>query len=309
MSIIPPTTINYSGAPTTYIVPPGGLATIQIIAVGGGGGKSHFGETDVYGGLGGVVTSNLTLSSGTILQINIGGGGYTSNLGGIGIGGYNGGGGGGGYSAGGGGMTTIKINGDTKIVAGGGGGAGQFGSGGDACVLNTSPGGEGVGKNPENSLYPGLGGSSGNRGAGGDGKTLLNGQSYSNGGGGGNGGTGVGNVAGGGGGGAGYGGGGGGYGIDFQGAGGGAGGSFSIDPMAIFSPSNTPADSNGVNGYVIITGQITPPLPANIIPDRPGSFYQFRSLFGNTTYYKPNSLPSCPAAGTTRNARAVSKRT
>ena len=49
--------------------------------------------------------------------------------------------------------------------------------------------------------------------------------------------------------------------------------------------------------------------PPNIIPYRPGSFYQYKSLFSGNVYYVPHSMGSAPAAGTSRNARAVGRRT
>ena len=50
--------------------------------------------------------------------------------------------------------------------------------------------------------------------------------------------------------------------------------------------------------------------PAAIIPYRPPSFYQMRSLFTNNAdvYYKPHSLAS-GVTGTTKNSRHKSKKT
>ncbi len=228
---------EYSGAPTTFQVPPGGLAELQVIAVGGGGGGTGTGGvSNSYGGSGGMVTSNLFVSSGTILSINIGGGGeYNSSTGG-----YNGGGSGEGIAYGsGGGMTTIKINPITQIVAGGGGGGAATYNGGDGGGNGTSRGANGYG------VDGGQGGFNGNGGDGG-GNGGMNGSSYTMGGAGGAGDAG-GRFSYNGGGGAGYGGGGGGY-----GGSGGGGGSFSIDPNATFSTYAIPPQLNGANGYVTI---------------------------------------------------------
>jgi hypothetical protein len=264
---------GYTGAPTTFTVPVG-VEKIQVIAVGGCGGGfvSYNNEGDIVfsieGGRGGMVTSNFTVSAGTILDINIGGGGTLFGAGNyIGGGGYNGGGGGIDPGGGGGGMTTIFKNGIKQIIAGGGGGGGFYGAGGDGCENGTSSGGNGQGNGG------GQGGSDSNGGAGGMNGIYsgVAGSNYTDGvvgtGAGGAGGAGVAvppenpGDGGGSGGGAGYGGGGGSAGG--YGGGGGGGGSFSIDPNATFS--TLPDSGTGANGYVMII-DITHSISATFIP-------------------------------------------
>lgn len=126
-------TFTYTGTAQTFKVP-SNVYGLKVLAIGGSGG---------YGGIGASVTSEVPVTPGESLRINVGGNGGTGPNGG-----YNGGGAGGRYGpggeshAGGGGGATEVGN---VIVAGGGGGegteeAGGFGGEGGAAE---QPGGRG----------------------------------------------------------------------------------------------------------------------------------------------------------------------
>ena len=212
-------TFLFTGAEQTFKVP-GGVTSIHVIAIGGGGGSSS--------GIGGVasqVTGDLTVTPGQTLYVEVGGRGQDSGSGGAG--GFNGGGSG---TAGGGGASDIRtsprsagLSPDHRlIVAAGGGGAGgageagpggtggAAGEGGEEAETSGNEGGA-AGSQAEGGV--GGFGCGGNGGAGslGEGGTGGSGAGASNSGGGGGGGY--------------YGGGGGGGGCTFGGGGGGGGSS------------------------------------------------------------------------------------
>lgn len=229
---------------------PAGVASVHVVATGGGGGGCYFGT----GGHGGVVTATLTGVGGTTLSLFVGGGGRAGSAGYGGgastvnagtasqiIAGGGGGGGKGGGAAGGngdgsngGGGGTIPYNGGTGTVGGGGiGGAnGIGGSGGIGSVGNGGAGGngDGGGGGHDNSYYGGTGGLGSGGGNGGNGVSDSLGSS--------------------GGGGGGYGGGGGGGKGDVGGGGGGGGSTGGVVTVA----SNGGAEiSAGGNGSIVIT--------------------------------------------------------
>jgi len=121
----------FTGAEQTFKVP-GGVTSIHVVAIGGGGGSSS--------GIGGVaaqVTSDLTVTPGQTLYVEVGGRGQDGGTGSLG--GFNGGGNGGGSGgAGGGGASDIRtsprsagLSPDHRlVVAAGGGGAGGAGAAG-----------------------------------------------------------------------------------------------------------------------------------------------------------------------------------
>jgi uncharacterized repeat protein (TIGR01451 family) len=210
-------TYTFTGAADTFTVP-AGVTFIAVDAFGAQGSGGNFGAS---GGLGGESSSTLAVTSGEVLQVNVGGSG-----------GFIGGGAGGpgvAVSGGaGGGASDVRTGAfgptDRVVVAGGGGGGGAF-FGGNAG----GPGGGGNGGNGGNGAGGSVGGSGGGGGVGGAGGAGAGGGASGGSGTastGGAGGAGFGSGAGGGGG---YGGGGGGGGASFgvsnvQGAGGGGGG-------------------------------------------------------------------------------------
>ena len=124
---------DYTGAAQTWTVP-AGCTKLIVDCVGAAGGPGN----TVSGGLGGRVQCTLSVTSGQILNIYVGGVGKYTSPNGTSAGGWNGG--GNGYSVqftfgsasyyhcgGGGGASDIRIGGteltDRKIVAGGGGGS------------------------------------------------------------------------------------------------------------------------------------------------------------------------------------------
>ncbi len=122
------TTFNYTGAVQTYTVPCG-VTSVTIQASGAQGGNASIGGT---GGLGGTANGILTVSTGDILYIYVGGqNGYNGG----GTGGQDGnttfGGLPGNLAPSGGGASDVRWNGislaNRVIVAGGGGGAGSNG--------------------------------------------------------------------------------------------------------------------------------------------------------------------------------------
>lgn len=144
---------SYTGAVQTYAVPTG-ISSLTIDAIGATGGDK---DPSNKGGAGGRVQCSMSVTSGQILYLYVGGVGVNGSSGVKGAGGWNGGGkGGSAYGAGGGGGTDIRTGGtalsDRVIVAGAGGGGGyncssanQGGYGGGlsgeagyGCSINTN---------------------------------------------------------------------------------------------------------------------------------------------------------------------------
>ncbi|MDC0480275.1 glycine-rich protein [Candidatus Marinimicrobia bacterium] len=157
------TMFSYTGAMQTYLVP-AGVNSITIEAWGAKGGESNGSGTYglIQAGQGGYATGELSVTSGQMLYIYVGGQGninvtYQS----ISAGGWNGGGdgwggwsgnwnAGNGTSGGGGGASDVRAGGTTLndriIVAGGGGGSdswatGRWGGDGGGLTGSTSGGG------------------------------------------------------------------------------------------------------------------------------------------------------------------------
>ena len=141
----------YTGAAQTYTVPLG-CTSLSIKAAGGSGGANSM-YTDIYvsgGGLGGIVSASVSVTSGSVYSVTCGGfGASASSLTAHAAGGYNGGGAGGitsgSYAGGGGGGASDVRNGaytaggaNLLVVAGGGGGAGL-----DINTFNYDRGGAG----------------------------------------------------------------------------------------------------------------------------------------------------------------------
>jgi hypothetical protein len=209
-------TFLFTGAEQTFKVP-GGVTSIHVVAIGGGGGSS--------GGIGGVagqVTGDLTVTPGQTLYVEVGGRGQDG-----GSGGFNGGGSG---AAGGGGASDIRtsprsagLSPDHRLIVaaggGGAGGAGEAGPGGTGGAVEEAgeeaetSGNEGGAAGSQTEGGVGGFGCGGNGSAGslGEGGTGGSGAGASNSGGGGGGGY--------------YGAGGGGGGCTFGGGGGGGGSS------------------------------------------------------------------------------------
>lgn len=266
-------TLSYTGSAQTFTLP--NLCTNQVTITcfgasgAAGSANSGSGSPGGAGGNGARVSGIYNMTSGTVLNIFVGGAGTAS------LGGFNGGGNGASSNSGaGGGASDVRISGvglgNRVIVAGGGGGGGNGG-----CYSSALPGGNGGnsgvnGSNGTNSLAGGggFGGSGSTGGAAGTGCSFASGTVGGNGasGTGGSGGNGVAvcsagfNTSGGGGGGGYVGGGGGGGGTagtfsctlnDTGGGGGGAGGTSYTSPAA----TNT-VISNGINsgnGYVVVS--------------------------------------------------------
>jgi hypothetical protein len=265
------TTISYSGVVVDYTVPTTELYDITTAGAEGGPGDT------AAGGLGAVIGGDVILTSGTVLQIVVGGEGSTGDFDGL-------------WGGGGGGGSFVYILGGLQplIVAGGGGGAGYFGLG--------VPGGSGQTSTAGQAGFGPGGGTGGTAGSGGGGGTGDGGNFNGGGGGGwsGNGGNGLGTAPGtgtgsagdggigaptfaagqgggfggqfanggfgggggggwqGGAGGGGYSGGGGGDGIDFAGGGGGS------YISASFTDTTLLAGTNVGNGYVTIASAVVP---------------------------------------------------
>lgn len=161
-------TFTVTGTTQVFVVPPG-VTRLTVDARGAQGSKAHPQEADAFGGKGGRVRGNLTVTPGEVLFVEVGGAGkdwtaLPNN------GGYNGGGNGvdgtsvywG--SGGGGGASDVRRGGDLPshrlFSAGGGGGGGVDVPGGASGSAGTSGSGS----------YPGGGGggaSAGTPGAGG----------------------------------------------------------------------------------------------------------------------------------------------
>jgi hypothetical protein len=223
-------TFSDTGSEQCYIVP-AGIGELQIVAIGAQGGAGELGEA---GGIGAQVTSDVGVTAGETLYVEVGVGG--------GAGGVNGAGAGGGASAvqtcssATTGCTPTGLPGDPRlVVAGGGGGGGAAGArGGAAGALSGvtceagSSGQNGTSGETTNWGFGGGGGTCGAGGAGGaagtDGGTAGTAGSA------GSGGTNSGGNFGGGGGGGGYYGGGGGGASGNEASGGSGGGGSSFGP-------------------------------------------------------------------------------
>jgi hypothetical protein len=245
-------------------VPPPGVTSVTVHAIGGAGGGEYPGDNagspnDSKGGAGAdVQVSGLSVTPGSVYSVNVGGNGLQGFSGGVCdnsalAGGYNGGGSANVCGPGTGGGASVLSSDDPAtaagvlVVAGGGGGGGELGtSGGNGAAANTADGGS-----ANNCVGTGTGGGGGTTttaGAGGSGNVIVPGTD------GGflQGGTGAdalhqGYGAGGG---AGYFGGGGGGANerlpDPCGAGGGAGSSYAASGVATYAP-----DATGVPGIQI----------------------------------------------------------
>ena len=239
------------------------VATTGVYTITSAGAQGGPGESD-SGGLGAVVSGDVLLTAGTVLDIVVGQEGDDGS-------GTAGAGGGGGGSfvyeptalqpleaaGGGGGAGWIDVNG-SDALAGPSGGNGQGGNGGGGGISGGGGGGGGASgiyfDGGGGAGWTGNGGTHGGSLVGGGGQTApswLGGSGDSAGGGGYGGGGGGGNVAGGGGGGYSGGGGGDGYGDD----GGGGGGSY-IDP-SFFSTMPIAITQTG-DGFVSITPDFVP---------------------------------------------------
>jgi hypothetical protein len=212
-------TFAYTGSEQTFTVP-AGVSSIQVLAIGGHGGNG--GKGGAAGGAAAEVQGELSVKSGTVLYVEVGGEGV-SGRGPLHAGGFNGGAAG---AGGGGGASDVRtaarstgLSPDTRlIVAGGGGGAGMTGTmgagtggaageAGGSIPLNQGGGAgtaSGGGLGGTGGCTPGFVGTLGLGGAGGNCENLMGG-----------GGAGGGY----------YGGGGGGSGSSFGGGGGGGGSS------------------------------------------------------------------------------------
>jgi hypothetical protein len=210
-------TFGFTGAEQTFPVP-AGVTSIHVVAVGarGGGGVGN----GAPGGLGARVTTDLSVSPGQIVFVEVGGNGEDGAGNSGGKGGFNGGGecfveeSSGSGGGGGGGATDVRLTSRSQpnslasrlLVAAGGGGSGGSGSGGAGGAAGQDGGG-GAG------TEPGGAGTAGTSTAGGTGKPNVGtngavgqggkgGYPYSKSGGGAGGGGGGGLIGGGGGGGA-----------------------------------------------------------------------------------------------------------
>ncbi|HEX6666400.1 MAG TPA: Ig-like domain-containing protein [Solirubrobacterales bacterium] len=141
---------RYSGAASTWTVPPGvDSAFLTVEGAGGGGGDDATGP-ERGGGSGSRVWATLEpLSAGQVAELSIGGHGERDSEGGAG--GFNGG-GAGGRGGGGGGYTSVKLDSALEVIAAGGGGGGidsvggprlAKGGGGGSGFANGSTGGSG----------------------------------------------------------------------------------------------------------------------------------------------------------------------
>ena len=127
---------NYTGAPVTFVVPTG-VTLLTVEAYGAAGASSSTGT----GGLGGFISSTISVTPGQILYANVGGAGGTYK------GGYNGG--GAGYcvdmtmalgAGGGGGSTDLTDSAGNLLVTAGGGGGGAY----DGSTTGINGGGGGA---------------------------------------------------------------------------------------------------------------------------------------------------------------------
>jgi hypothetical protein len=129
---------RYSGASTTWTVPPG--VTDAFLTVEGASGGGGFGGPERVSGSGARVWATLEpLTPGQVVEISVGGPGMRYSAGAAG--GFNGG-GDGGLGGGGGGYTAVSLESTLQVLAAGGGGGGLDGVNGD---LTPSAGGGGAG--------------------------------------------------------------------------------------------------------------------------------------------------------------------
>jgi len=135
---------SYTGSSQSFTVP-GGISTLYVYMWGAGGGGSYSGGYS-DGGYGALIYGKLTVTSGTVLTLVVGGGG--SGINGASSSTYGGGGvGNGGYSSvyggSGGGRSSISFGGYEQLVAGGGGGGAisAGGNGGETLSGTTFTGG------------------------------------------------------------------------------------------------------------------------------------------------------------------------
>jgi hypothetical protein len=157
-------TFSYTGSPQTFTAPPG-VTSINVSLFGAQGGGDN-------GGQGGEATDTLSVTPGSVYQVNVGG----QN-------GYNGGGGGGhgsnGSGGSGGGASDLRTGSfglnDIVIVAGGGGGSGGNSNSGDGNQGSGGAGGGSSGDGGENIIvgspygYEWYGGNLGTQSGGGNG--------------------------------------------------------------------------------------------------------------------------------------------
>jgi len=139
---------RYSGAPSTWTVPPG--VDSAFLTVEGAGGGGNAGGPERGGGSGSRVWATLEpLSAGQVAEVSIGGHGERLSEGGAG--GFNGG-GDGGRGSGGGGYTSVELDSALEVLAAGGGGGGidsvggprlAKGGGGGSGFASGSTGGSG----------------------------------------------------------------------------------------------------------------------------------------------------------------------
>jgi hypothetical protein len=142
-----------------FFVPPAGVTSVSVHAIGGRGGSEDPNEGAVSGGAGtDVQISGLSVTPGSVYYVNVAGNGLQGD--GIDFcdqaaiaGGYNGGGSGGGCGGGSGGGASVfssnnpaTASGALVVAAGGGGGGGGAlgGSGGNAATANTADGDPGL---------------------------------------------------------------------------------------------------------------------------------------------------------------------
>ena len=164
IAALPPliSTYSYTGGPQSFTVPPG-VETVTIDALGAQGGSDGG-----AGGLGGEGITNLAVTPGQVLQVDVGGAGGP----GPGGSGWNGGGASGSSDAGGGGgasdlrtgtcAATLSCAFSTGVVVGGGGGGGSTGH-----LYNWSGGTGGGSAGGSGAVQAGSGGTQTGGGAGG----------------------------------------------------------------------------------------------------------------------------------------------
>ncbi len=268
-------TVNFTSPGISTWTVPAGVTSIDIVAVGGGGGAGIDPRSGA-GGQGARVTTSLPVTPGDVITLIVGGGG------------------GFGDSGGGGGATLLNRGVVPLVIAGGGGGGGSVGltgtagggggnagtDGGSGASAGTTPrtlgtggaqGLAGAGGLGGGGSAPGSAGGYGEGGPGGGGSGGLGGYGPPSGGGDGGLGGSTAGIDGGGGGGGGYGGGGGGGGGDSGGDSGGGGGGDSLGPLTgiivglagnggVAGTSTTAA--NGGDGSISITYASPAPSPA-----------------------------------------------
>ena len=282
-------TFLFTGAEQTFEVP-GGVTSVEVVAVGGHGGAS---EALVPGGAAAVVTGDLVVTPGQTLYVEVGGNGKDGGEGGAG--GFNGGAAG---AGGGGGASDVRTSPESSglspdhrlIVAAGGGGGGASGE---------EPGGAGgaAGSPGSETSYPGGGAGTATEGGFGAFGCEASGQ-------GGNGQLGSGGAGGnsfvatgpGGGGGGGYYGGGGGGGACIVGSSGGGGGSSLVPPLglpALASPTAEPE--------IQITYTLVPPSIELISPTDGATYVQGQAV--NAVYFctPPEGATVATCAGPVAN--------